>query len=140
MARDLVAKLWTYPHGGPGRPGIPKGTTSLVLRLAKENPTWGYRRIHELVTMGIVIAPSSVGTILKRYGVEPSPRRSGPNWAEFLAARLAHAGYRRTGLLLRPTDDTRRRPLVVPTMRFGYVGRIGDVLRLVATQVRRLRP
>jgi hypothetical protein len=55
--RDLVAKRWTYPHGRPGRSGIAKGTTALVLRLAKENPQWGYRRIHgELATMGIVIA------------------------------------------------------------------------------------
>ncbi|HET9731998.1 MAG TPA: integrase core domain-containing protein [Acidimicrobiales bacterium] len=86
--RDLVAKRWTYPHSRPGRPGIAKGTTALVLRLAKENPTWGYRRIHgELATMGIVISPSSVWAILKRHGIEPSPRRSGPTWAEFLAAQ-----------------------------------------------------
>ncbi len=59
--RDLVAKRWPYPHARPGRPRILEGTTSLVLRLAKENPTWGYRRIHgELTTMGITIAPSSV--------------------------------------------------------------------------------
>lgn len=38
---DLVAKRWTCPHSRPGRPGIPKGTTGLVLRLAKENPQWG---------------------------------------------------------------------------------------------------
>ena len=44
--RDLVANRWTYPHGRPGRPGIAKGTTALILRLAKENPAWGYRRIH----------------------------------------------------------------------------------------------
>ena len=82
--RGLVAKRWTYPHGGPGRPAIAKGTTAVVLRLAKENPTWGYRRIHgELATMGIVIAASSVWAILKRHGIEPSPRRSGPTWAEF---------------------------------------------------------
>jgi putative transposase len=56
--------------------------------LAKENPTWGYRRIHgELATIGIVIAASSVWAILKRHGIEPSPRRSGPTWAEFLAAQ-----------------------------------------------------
>jgi putative transposase len=86
--RDLVAKHWTYPHGRPGRPAVPKGTTSLVVRLAKENPEWGYRRIHgELATMGIVIAPSSVWSILKRHGIEPSPRRSGPTWAEFLTAQ-----------------------------------------------------
>jgi putative transposase len=86
--RALVAKRWTYPHRRPGRPGIAKGTTALVLRLARENPTWGYRRIQgELAIMGIVIAPSSVWAILKRHGVEPSPRRSGPTWAEFLAAQ-----------------------------------------------------
>jgi transposase InsO family protein len=86
--RDLVAKRWTYPHGRPGRPSTPKGTTGLIVRLAKENPTWGYRRIHgELTTMGIVIAPSSVWAILKRHGVEPSPRRSGPTWAEFLSTQ-----------------------------------------------------
>jgi len=86
--RDLVTKRWTYPHDRPGRPGIAKGTTALILRLAKENPTWGYRRIHgELATMGIVIAPSSVWAILKRHGVEPSPRRSGPSWPQFLVAQ-----------------------------------------------------
>ncbi len=86
--RDLVAKRWTYPHGRPGRPSIANRTTALVLRLAKENPTWGYRRIHgELATMGITIAPSSVWAILKRHGIDPSPRRSGPTWAEFLAAQ-----------------------------------------------------
>jgi len=85
---DLVARHWAYPHGRPGRPGIAKGTTALVLRLAKENPQWGYRRIHgELATMGIVIAASSVWAILKRHGIEPSPRRSGPTWAEFLTAQ-----------------------------------------------------
>lgn len=59
--RDLVTKRWTYPRSRPGRPRIAKGTTAPVLRLAKENPTWGYRRIHgELATMDVVIAPSSV--------------------------------------------------------------------------------
>ncbi|MGH9089554.1 MAG: integrase core domain-containing protein, partial [Acidimicrobiales bacterium] len=86
--RALVAKRWTYPHGRTGRPGIAAGTTALVLRLAKKNPTWGYRPIHgELATMGIVLAPSSVWAILKRHGVEPSPQRSGATWAEFLSAR-----------------------------------------------------
>jgi transposase len=86
--RDLVAKRWTDSHGQPGRPAIPTGTTALVLRLAKENPQWGYRRIHgELATMGVVIAASSVWAILKRHGIEPSPRRAGPTWTEFLATQ-----------------------------------------------------
>jgi len=86
--RNLVAKRWTYPQGRPGRPAIPKGTAALILRLAKENPNWGYRRIHgELATLGIDIAPSSVWAILQRHGVEPSPRLSGPTWAEFLSAQ-----------------------------------------------------
>ncbi|MHB1787659.1 MAG: integrase core domain-containing protein, partial [Acidimicrobiales bacterium] len=86
--RDVVAKRWTYPHARPGRPAIAKGTTALVLRLAKENPQWGYRRIHgELATTGIVIAASSVWATLKRHDIDPSPRRSGPTWAEFLSAQ-----------------------------------------------------
>ncbi len=86
--RDLVAKRWTCPYGRPGRPPIVEGTTALALRLAKENPTWGYPRIHgEFATVGIVMAAASVWAILKRHGIEPSPRRSGPTWTEFLAAQ-----------------------------------------------------
>src|ERR1017187_1060554 len=49
---------------------------------------WGYRRIHgELATMGVRLAPSSVWTILRRHGIEPTPRRTGPTWAEFLRAQ-----------------------------------------------------
>ncbi len=82
--RDLVRRRWTYPHR-TGRPSIPAGTVTSVLRLAKENPTWGYRRIHgELATMGIGLAPSSVWAILRRHGIDPSPGRTGPTWAEFL--------------------------------------------------------
>jgi putative transposase len=83
--RDLVRRRWTYPHRPPGRPSVPSGTVSLVLRLATENPQWGYRRIHgELVTMGITVGGSTVWSILKRHGLDPAPRRSGPSWAEFL--------------------------------------------------------
>ena len=87
--RDLVRRRWTYPHR-PGRPSIPVGTARLVVRLARENPTWGYRRIHgELVGMGIGLAPSSVWAILKRHGIEASPTRSGPTWGEFLRAQAS---------------------------------------------------
>jgi hypothetical protein len=86
--RDLVCKRWPYPHGRPGRPAIPAGTAALVVRLARENPTSGYRRIHgELATLGARIAPSSVWSILKRHGIDPAPRQSGSRWAEFLRAQ-----------------------------------------------------
>ena len=74
----------------PGRPSIPAGTVAIILRLARENPTWGYRRIHgELARTGIVLAPSSVWTILGRNGIDPSPMRSGPTWSEFLRSQAS---------------------------------------------------
>lgn len=58
---------------------------ALVLRLAQENPTWGYRRIQgELARLGIRLAPSTVWDILRRKKLDPSPLRTGPTWSEFL--------------------------------------------------------
>ena len=63
--RNLVGRKWTQSHR-PGRPSIPAGTEAIILRLARENPTWGYRRIQgELATTGVVLAPSIVWAILK---------------------------------------------------------------------------
>ena len=59
-----------------------------MLRLASENSTWGYRRIHgELAGLGYRLAPSTVWSILKRAGIDPAPRREGPSWREFLRAQ-----------------------------------------------------
>jgi transposase InsO family protein len=81
---DLVRRRWTYPKPS-GRPRIPGGTVQLVVRLARENPTWGYRRIHgELTVMGIGLSPASVWNILQRHGIDPSPGRRGPGWTKFL--------------------------------------------------------
>ncbi len=56
--------------------------------MARDNPGWGYRRIHgELVGLGYTIAPSTVWKILKDGGVDPTPRRSGPTWKQFLTAQ-----------------------------------------------------
>ena len=85
--RDLVRRRWTYSHRRSGRPGVPSGTVQIILQLARENPTWGYRRIHgELATMGVRLAPSSVWASLRRHGIDPSPRRAGPAWTDFLRA------------------------------------------------------
>ena len=87
----LVARRWTYPQRRPGRPPTATPIRALVLRMARENPRWGYRRIQgELVGLGHPIAASTVWTILKAAGLDPAPRRSGPTWQQFLAAQ-AHA-------------------------------------------------
>ena len=87
----LVARRWTYPHRRPGRPPTATPIRALVLRMARENPGWGYRRIRgELVGLGHPIAASTVWAILKAAGLDPAPRRSGPTWQQFLAAQ-AHA-------------------------------------------------
>jgi hypothetical protein len=88
---QLVARRWTYPRRQPGRPPTPQPIRAMVLRMARENPTWGYRRIQgELVGLGHRIAASTVWTILKKAGLDPAPRRSGPSWRQFLTAQ-AHA-------------------------------------------------
>ena len=86
--RQLVARHWTTTPTGPGRPAIPTGLRALVVRLAAENPTWGYRRLHgELAGLGYQIGASTVWTILHRAGIHPSPRRPGPTWSQFLQAQ-----------------------------------------------------
>ena len=68
----------------PGRPPTRRSIQTLVLRLARENSSWGYRRIHgELVGLGITLAPSTVWEILKRHGIEPAPDRDHTTWSGF---------------------------------------------------------
>lgn len=86
--RRLASLHWTTRHRQPGRPPVPSGLRSLAVRLATENPTWGYRRVHgELAALGYQVGASTVWKILKAAGVDPSPRRSGPSWTQFLKAQ-----------------------------------------------------
>jgi putative transposase len=88
--RELVARRWTYPHRRPGRPATAVEVRELVVRLAWENPGWGYRRIQgELVGLGITIAASTVWTILREARVEPAPKRLEASWAKFLRQQAA---------------------------------------------------
>jgi hypothetical protein len=88
--RELVARRWTYPRRTVGRPRTDKGISELVLRLARENPTCGYRRIHgELVGLGITLAPTTIWAILRRHGIERAPRRAELSWSQFLRAQAS---------------------------------------------------
>jgi putative transposase len=91
--RELLARKWAYPHQGAslGRPPTRAAVRLLVLRFARENPTWGHRRIHgELVTLGYSVSASTVWNLLTRAGLDPAPRRTGPTWREFCRAQ-AHS-------------------------------------------------
>jgi len=87
--RELVRRRWSQPRcrRTGGRCTVSE-LRQLVLRLASENPIWGYRRIQgELAGLGYQLAPSTVWLILKRAGIDPAPRRSGPTWRQFLTAQ-----------------------------------------------------
>ncbi|MEU1595143.1 integrase core domain-containing protein [Streptomyces sp. NPDC005708] len=85
--RDLLKRRHaavSRPHRR-GRPPTVRSIRALVLRLARENPPWGYRRIHgELAALGIKVAASTVWEILKEHGIPPAPERQSTTWAEFL--------------------------------------------------------
>jgi hypothetical protein len=81
------SKYGTCQRRKPGRPPAAPGIARLVVRLARENPLWGHRRIHgELTKPGVTVAPSTVREILRAAGIDPAPRRSGPTWRQFLHA------------------------------------------------------
>jgi len=85
--RDIVRRRWAARsmRGKTGRPATRRNIKTLVLRLARENPEWGYRRIHgELAGLGVKIAASTVWEILKKAGIDPAPRRSALTWADGL--------------------------------------------------------
>jgi len=88
--RQLVRRRWTYPHRRPGRPPLDRRVQALVVRLARENPHWGYRRIvGELRGLGISVSATSVRTILLRDGLPPAPQRDELSWRNFLRQQAA---------------------------------------------------
>ncbi|HEY8723702.1 MAG TPA: integrase core domain-containing protein [Gaiellaceae bacterium] len=83
--RRLVARHWTYPHRAPGRPPIDGAVRELVLRLARENGSWGYLRIvGELRKLGIQVSATLVRNVLRAAGVPPAPQRGQLDWRSFL--------------------------------------------------------
>jgi putative transposase len=87
--RTLVRRKWTYgKERAPGRPPIDPQIVELVLRMASENSRWGCVRIcGELRKLGIRVGATTIRTLLRRHGLGPAPRRTGPTWAQFLRAQ-----------------------------------------------------
>ena len=88
--RDLLARRHaarSRPRS-PGRPRTVHSIRRLVLRLVRENPSWGYRRIHgELLVLAIKVAASTVWGILRQAGIDPAPDRATATWADFLRSQ-----------------------------------------------------
>jgi putative transposase len=88
--RRLVARRWTYAHTKPGRPPLEPSVGALILRLARENPRWGYQRIvGELKGLGVAVSATTVRSVLIEAGVSPAPERARLSWRAFLRRQAA---------------------------------------------------
>src|SRR5439155_11939533 len=88
--RRLVARRWTYGNARPGRPPLDRELEALIVRLARENPRWGYQRIvGELRKLGLRASATSIRSVLKRHRIPPAPRRADPCWRAFQRAQAA---------------------------------------------------
>jgi putative transposase len=88
--RRLVAGAWTYPHRGHGRPTLDDGVRQLIIRLANENPRWGYQRLKgELLRLGVRVSATAIRSTLRRHGLDPAPRRTTTTWRKFLRQQAA---------------------------------------------------
>ena len=87
--RRLVARKWTRRHRRPGRPALEPEVRRLILRMAKENPRWGYMRIKgELHKLGIHVSATAIAMLLRAHSIGPAPRR-GLTWSQFLKAQAS---------------------------------------------------
>jgi putative transposase len=87
--RRLVAGAWTYPHQ-PGRPPLDDDVQQLIVRLATENPRWGYQRIQgELLRLRVQVSATAIRTTLRRHGLDPAPRPMATTWRAFLRQQAA---------------------------------------------------
>jgi putative transposase len=85
--RRLLRRRWTYARRRPGRPAVSGELQALVLRLARENPRWGYQRIvGELAGLGQRVSATTVAKILREAGISPAGARAELNWRKFLRA------------------------------------------------------
>ena len=79
--RQLVARRWTYSHRSVGRPPIAREIRELVLRLARENPTWGYQRIAgEVAGLGFTVSATTVRELIRTAGLGPAGERAPLSW------------------------------------------------------------
>jgi putative transposase len=87
--RRMIAGVWTYPHRGNGRPPLDEHVQQLIVRLATENPRWGYQRIQgELLRLGVRVSATAIRMTLRRRGLDPAPRHA-TTWRAFLRQQAA---------------------------------------------------
>jgi putative transposase len=88
--RRMVASAWTYPHRRPGRPLLHEDVQQLIVRLATDNPRWGYQRIKgELRRLGVHVSATAIRTTLRRHHLSPAPRPTATTWRAFLGQQAA---------------------------------------------------
>jgi transposase len=123
--RELIARRWTYPKTGGDQRGLDEEVVTLVVRLARENPRWGYLRIvGECRSLGVRVSATSVRRILRRHGLGPAPRRGGPSWTQFL--RTQASGLLATDFFTVETVDlTRLDVLFVVEVQRRWVHLVG---------------